>query len=131
MGASHRASLLLRRRRSDPRPRSRAQSSGLPHASHRWQQISQINGVAVPPNPVAAFFTPDMQINVSGAVAVNIAASNIPMGTAVTLRLSSEIGGDTLVNCNPLVGASVASTTATCTATFPFSVTITSARATW
>ena len=76
-------------------------------------------------------FTPDMQIKVSGVVAVNIAASNIRMGTVVTLRLSSEIGGDTLENCNPLVGANVASTTATCTATFPFSVTITSARATW
>ena len=57
MGASHRASLLLRRRRSDPRPRSRAQSSGLPHPSHRCQQISQINGVAVPPNPVTAFYS--------------------------------------------------------------------------
>ena len=62
---------------------------------------------------------------------VNLAASNIPIGTIVTLRLSSETNGDSLIACNPLAGASVASTTATCTATFPFSVTITSARATW
>jgi hypothetical protein len=92
--------------------------------------ISQINGVAVPNPPSGQYLTPDVQINANNAVNVTLSAANIPVSTVPTLRLSTEGGTDLLVACSALAG-SLAASTSTCSATFPFSITIAAARATW
>ncbi len=94
-------------------------------------QITQINGVNVPQPPAGQYLTPDVQINSNSPVTVNIAASNVPVGTVVTLRVTAETAGDQSIQCTPLAGASAAATTASCTATFPFSVSLATLRATW
>ena len=94
-------------------------------------QITQINGVNVPQAPTGQQMPPDVQINSNGPVTVNIAASNIPVGTVVTLRVTQQTAGDQSIQCAPLAGASAAATTATCTATFAFSVSLATLRATW
>jgi hypothetical protein len=93
-------------------------------------QITQINGVNVPQAPTGQQMTPDVQINSNGPVTVNIAASNVPVGTVVTLRVTQQTAGDETMQCSPLAGTAAAST-ATCSATFPFSVSLATLRATW
>ena len=92
--------------------------------------ITQVNGTAVPANPSGNPATPDIQISATTPVTINIAATNIPVGTIVTLRLTSGTSGDAVVSCNALGGTAAAST-ATCSATFPFSVSLASLRASW
>jgi hypothetical protein len=90
--------------------------------------ITQVNGINVPANPQASYLNPDVQIAASGPVTVNIAATNVPVGTVVTLRLTTDLNGDVSTPCNPLAGT-LAASTATCTATFPFEVSIAGLRA--
>ncbi|HUB79216.1 MAG TPA: hypothetical protein VMB03_10490 [Bryobacteraceae bacterium] len=92
--------------------------------------ITQVNGVAVPPEAAGSYLNPDVIINSTGAVNVNLAAANIPLGTIVTLRITAETGADNTISCSPLAG-STASSIATCSATFPFSVSIAGVRASW
>jgi hypothetical protein len=93
-------------------------------------QITQVNGVNVPQPPAGQYLNPDVQINTNNPVTVNIAASNVPVGTVVTLRVTAETAGDTSMQCSPLAGTA-ASSTASCSATFPFSVSLATLRATW
>jgi hypothetical protein len=93
-------------------------------------KITQVNGVQVPPEAAGQYLTPDVIIAATGAVTVNLAAANIPLGTIVTLRITAETGSDTTISCTPLAGT-LAASTATCSATFPFSVSIAGVRASW
>ena len=92
--------------------------------------ISSINGVPVPAQASGQVLSPDVTINATSAVTVSVAARNIPVGTIVSLRITGNNAADTVVSCNPLAGTA-ASSTATCSATFPFSISIASIRATW
>lgn len=92
--------------------------------------VTQVNGVAVPANPGGQYLLPDVIVSAPGPVTVNIAGSNIPLGTVVTLRLTSDTGGDQLLSCSGLAGT-VAASTSSCSATFPFSISIAEIRATW
>jgi hypothetical protein len=92
--------------------------------------ITKVNGVAVPPQASGQYLTPDITIAAVGAVTVNIAAANIPLATVVTLRITASSGPDTTVSCTPLAGT-VAVSAATCSATFPFAVSIAGVRASW
>ena len=93
--------------------------------------ITQVNGVAVPVGAAGSYFSPDVTINAPGAVTVNLVAANIPLGTVVTLRITAEgSGADAVISCTPLAGAVTAST-ATCSATFPFSISIADVNASW
>ena len=94
-------------------------------------KITQVNGVAVPVGAGGSYFNPDVTINAPGAVTVNLAAVNIPLGTIVTLRITAEgTGADAVISCTPLAGVVTAST-ATCAATFPFSISIADVNASW
>jgi hypothetical protein len=93
-------------------------------------RITSINGVAAPASPTGDFVSPDVTIAGAGPVTVVLAAANIPLSTVVKLTLLGESGGYATVNCTPLTG-SVPSSSATCSATFPSGLSITSARATW
>ncbi|MCX6596171.1 MAG: hypothetical protein NTV70_07370 [Acidobacteria bacterium] len=93
-------------------------------------RITQINGAAVPTSPKGEYLRPDVIINASTPVTVNVEAKNMPLTAAVKLRVTSETAGDQLVDCVALSGSSATSTT-TCSATFPFSISISALRATW
>jgi hypothetical protein len=92
--------------------------------------ITSVSGVSVPQPALGAFQTPDVTINSATAVTINIAATNVPVGTVVTLAIQSELGADQTITCNPLAGTP-ASSTATCSATFPTSVSLVLASASW
>ena len=93
-------------------------------------KVTGVNGVAVPAEASGQFLTPDVVISASSAVTVNLAAANIPLGTVVSLRITEVSGPDTTISCAPLAGTLAASTGA-CSATFPYTVSIANARATW
>jgi len=92
--------------------------------------LTQVNGVNVPNPPQGQYLAPDVQINANTPVTVNLTASNIPLGTQPVLRLTSETAGDQSITCAPLAGT-LGSSTSTCSATFPFSISIAALRATW
>jgi len=92
--------------------------------------ITSVNGVPVPPEASGQYLSPDVIISANNAVNVNLAAANIPLGTVVTLRLTAENAADSIVACPPLAGT-LAASTAVCSATFPFSVSIAGVRASW
>ena len=77
-----------------------------------------MNGVSLPASPTGSFVTPDASINTSNSVPIVIQASNIPVGTAVTLQITSDQGSDMIVTCPALSGTLAASTT-TATVAFP------------
>ena len=92
--------------------------------------VTSVNGVSVPQPPQGAFQTPDVTINAANAVTINISAVAVPVGTVVQLNIVSELGTDQNVSCNPLAGT-LASSTATCSASFPTSVSRILASASW
>jgi hypothetical protein len=81
--------------------------------------VTKIGGVAVNPLPTGSFVMPDVTINNTGPVTVEISAANIPIGTVVNLQFYSESGPDIITTSTGLAGASAASTTATAQVTFP------------
>jgi hypothetical protein len=92
--------------------------------------ITSINGVAAPANPVGDPTIPDVTIAAAGNVTVNIAASQVPIGTQVTLTLIPSVGAPVSTTCVGLAGT-IAASVATCSITFPTGVSLTSATATW
>lgn len=93
--------------------------------------ITSVNSVAVPANPSGNLAIADITITATTAVTVGIAASNVPIGTVVSLTLLPEMGTPVTVSCSPLAGSSVASTTATCSATFASGTSLLTAFASW
>ena len=77
-------------------------------------KVSTISGVAINANP---FSFPDITINSSSPVTVNVAAQNIPVGTVPKILIYSEFGPDQTVNCSALQGTLQAST---CSASITF-----------
>ena len=77
-------------------------------------QVTTINGIAINANP---FSFPDLTINSSTPVTVNVAAQNIPVGTVPKILIYSEFGPDQTVNCSALQGTLQAST---CSASITF-----------
>ena len=92
--------------------------------------VTSVNGVSVPQPPQGAFQTPDVTINAAAAVTINISAVAVPVGTVVQLNIVSELGTDQNVSCAPLAGT-LAASTATCSASFPTSVSRIVASASW
>jgi hypothetical protein len=99
-----------------------AASFGTPYAvppptAQPMVRVTSIGGISVPPNPTGSFVTPDVVLNNPNPVTVNIQASNVPLGTVVTLYLFSEVGTDVTINSTALAGT-LANSTATVQATF-------------
>jgi hypothetical protein len=69
-------------------------------------------------------------VNEANAVTIAISAVGVPIGTVVTLNVQSELGPDQNISCTPLVGA-LAASTATCSASFPTSMSRILASAIW
>jgi len=93
-------------------------------------RVTHVDGVAVATSPDGSFTTPDVTINDGGTVTLNIAASNVPLGTIVTVYLLSENNMTQSVTSTALAG-SLASSTATATATLPQGYTRGFPYATW
>lgn len=93
-------------------------------------RITSINGVAAPANPNYLYTTPDVSTNAPGAVPVVIEAANVPVGTPITVFLTSEGGADVASAQVNLTG-SLASSNATINVTLPQGVTRLLARAVW
>ena len=64
----------------------------------------KVGGVSVPLSPTGSFVVPDVAINQSGAVVVEIKASNIPLGTLVNLEIDNETLGNVSYNSTGLTG---------------------------
>jgi hypothetical protein len=93
-------------------------------------RVVSVDGKSVPSNPTGSFTMPDITINKSVAVLVNIAANNIPPGTVVKLYISSENASDQTVDSTPLAGTPTTST-ATASVTLPPGFSRGFVRATW
>jgi len=99
--------------------------SGIPEVV-----ISKVDGLNVAVPPSGLITGADVVINNPNPVQVLLNAKNIPVGTAVTLRLNSENVADQTVTCPGLTGTLAASTT-TCTATFPLGANLSVASLSW
>jgi len=80
--------------------------------------VTSIGGVPVPPNPTGSFTVPDVVLNSSSPVTVNIQANNLPVGTTPTLYFLTENFPDQTIVSSPLAnsttpGITTASTTVT------------------
>jgi hypothetical protein len=104
----------------------------LPTSSVR---VVKVNGIALPPNPSASFTLPDVTINQSQAVTIEIEAKNIPIGTIVNLEVFAENPSNlAVVNevaASTPLGGTVALSTATASFTFPPGFSRCFVRATW
>jgi hypothetical protein len=78
--------------------------------------VTSIGGVAVPANPTGSFTVPDVVLNSSSPLAVNIQATNIPTGTTANLYFANESFALQTVLSSALAGTT-ASSTATATVT--------------
>lgn len=88
-------------------------STGIP-----LLKVVDVGGTPVAINPTGTFTIPDVTVNSSAPLTFDIQASNIPLGTTATLTVFSENGPDQTIVSTPLAG-SVASSTATASATLP------------
>ncbi len=83
-------------------------------------RIASVAGVAAPASPASSFSNPDIVLPAGTAnpVTVNLEASNIPLGTPLTVKVTGQTGGDTSATSTGLSGP-VASSTASATVTIP------------
>jgi hypothetical protein len=77
-----------------------------------------IDGVPIKQDPTGSFELPDVSIDKTTAVTVQIEAHNVPLGTIVRLHIFSENGPDQILDSSPLTGT-LAQSTATVTVTLP------------
>jgi hypothetical protein len=82
--------------------------------------ISAVGGVAPPGSPAASYGNPDVLLvnTTTNPVTVNLSATNIPVGTTVTVRVIPQEGASSTVTSTALSGT-LASSTATATITMP------------
>ena len=77
-------------------------------------KVVSVGGTPVSTTPTGTFLVPDVTVNTSGTLAVDIQAANVPIGTIVTLQIFSENGPDQIIQSTGLTGT-LASSTATAT----------------
>jgi len=80
--------------------------------------VTSIGGIPVPPNPTGSFTVPDVTLNSSSPLTVNIQATNVPAGTTATLYFSTENFPDqTIVSSQLATTSTPGTTTASATVT--------------
>ena len=102
----------------------------LPSAGPSSLRVTNIGGVAVPGSPTGSFAVPDTVINSAAPVSVVVQASQVPVGTTVTLQFFSESLGTFTATTSPLSGT-LASSSASASVTFPPGYTRGYASASW
>lgn len=95
-------------------------------------RILSIAGTAMPANPAASIVTPDVTFAsaIEAPVTLTVGASNVPLGTPVSIRVVPAVGQPTTATSNGLSGT-VASSTATASVTLPPGAGIVTASATF
>lgn len=88
-------------------------TAGLPSV-----KVVSVGGNPVATNPTGTFTIPDVTVNSNQPLAVAIQASNVPLGTVVTLQIFSENAPDQTIQSTALAGT-LASSTATANVTLP------------
>jgi hypothetical protein len=88
-------------------------STGVPSIS-----VLSVGGNPVATSPTGTFTMPDVTVNSNSPLPVSITASNVPVGTVVTLVIFSENGPDQSIMSTPLAGT-LASSSATASVTLP------------
>lgn len=94
-------------------------------------RVTKVAGVAVPPDPTGSFVLPDVTIDASTPVTLDIEAANIPVGTRVSLAIVTEPGGTQTYVSTALAGTRQQSTAAITGVTLPHGVTRCFVTATW
>jgi hypothetical protein len=76
-------------------------------------RITAVGGMNVPENPSGQYGSPDIVLpsSTTNPVTVDISATNIPVGTQVTVRATPEYGTATSVTSTGLTGTDASSTT--------------------
>ena len=92
--------------------------------------VTAVNGSPVTQPPTGGPLPPDVSINSTAPVTVNIQASFIPVGTVLTLFISSDNNTGQAVQTTALQGTFELST-ATATVTFPSGFSLNYVKATW
>ena len=94
-------------------------------------RVTAVGGVAVSPTPTGSFVTPDVVINASAPVSLDLAATNIPPGTQVRITLVPENGSSLTIVSGPLAGTLASSTATAGPITIPSGFTRFFVSATW
>ena len=95
-------------------------------------RITSINGASTPTTPNASLTSPDITFAsaIDLPVTLNVAASNVPLGTTVNIRVTPAIGAPYTTTTNALDGTA-ANSTAQATVTLPPGAGIVTATATF
>jgi hypothetical protein len=101
--------------------------ANLPHL-----RITALNGTAAPTSPTASLSAPDITFPsaVDAPVTLDVAASNVPLGTTVNIRVAPASGSPSTAVTSGLAGT-VASSTAQATVTLPPGAGVVTASATF
>ncbi|MBI2412062.1 MAG: hypothetical protein HYV24_02485 [Deltaproteobacteria bacterium] len=107
-------------------------TSGLPSevvpADMPTLSITQIGGVAVPATPTGSLSTPDVTLptDTANPISVDISATNIPVGTIVTLTVKPEVGSGSTATAtlSGTFASSSATLSVTISRTYPSTLTI-------
>lgn len=81
-------------------------------------RVVSVRGNLVAISPTGAFAVPDVSVNSNVALPVAISASNVPVGTVVTLTIFPENGPDQITQSTPVAGT-LAASAATASVTLP------------
>lgn len=86
--------------------------SSVTLASGPTLRIASVAGVAAPASPSGSFTVADVVLppNTTNPVTVNLEASNIPLGTTVTVSVKGQYGAGTSATSSGLAGTEAAST---------------------
>jgi hypothetical protein len=95
-------------------------------------RITAINGASAPTAPTASLTVPDIAFAdpIDTPVTLDVAATNVPLGTTVNVRVAPAVGSPTTATTSGLSGT-VASSTAQATVTLPPGAGVVTATATF
>lgn len=99
-------------------------TAGLPTLN-----LVSIGGQSVPAAPTGLFTNPDVSVNSSLPLTINVAATNVPPGTSVTVQVLNYTLG--MQSATTTLAGTLGSTTGTATVTLPPGVSVVYASATW
>ena len=99
--------------------------------SQPYITVTDIGGINVPANPTGSFVVPDVLLNSTSALTVNIRAVNVPLGTIPTLYFSTENFPDQKIAASAGLAGTLASSTTTATVTLKPGFSIGFVTATW
>ncbi len=99
--------------------------------SQPYISVTSIGGIAVPANSTGSFVVPDVLLNSTSALTVNIQAVNVPLGTIPTVYFSTENFPDQRIAANAGLTGTLASSTTSATVTLKPGFSIGFVTATW